>query len=643
MSDLPVCEIRWPGLKTGYYSAMHTVGHGISPSVCVLVIPPQGPDFAGFGQLEWVQGNTAVKFSSCRMDKIDPEWTSEGPIWRVTILDRRWRWRYGVIHGRYNVRNPDGSVKDGSNGERNTEKTPQELAALCFDAMGEGRYDVGDLPNDTRPEVLWDGAVPAQALQALCDQFGCRIVPQAADTFAIRRAGVGADLPRMDVMEFHAGFDTAELPDQVGVQLGETLIEVHLPLEAVIGTEVLGDDPDAVKDPNKEENKGKPKKEWQPKSYRRYRSLPQLVLDRFPTECPAFRWNSHHEATGSEFGEATQKLLQQEVARVYRVKLPIDVPGWGKITNFDDLEIQDSGVGTFVDPAGVKKRAPAYVYGEFVHDYQKKTVNATEKVDPDPFKKIYCRVSFTIDAEHGVVTFGEYVFRNQGPWSSFSQVPNALNPIAVTSKSQKETVWAPARLVLVTAIKIRKADGVFSRYVRTRNLTQLPAKKKTKSQQVAKFIDMLHTDETELRGMVEYRASPFAGLPESTADWFPRPNKTKWNELQSLDPYDPNAATVRETAEYYLDAGMEKYQTKIPQVARYPGLVAIQLDGAIEQVSYSVSNQQPCMTVVARQNELMSGTLVPYKERRQLEQGRELKRTIARIELAIKRREKGKP
>ena len=47
-----------------------------------------------------------------------------------------------MISGRYNQRNADGTLIE------HTEKSPQAFARLCFEAMGQGKFDVSQLPDD---------------------------------------------------------------------------------------------------------------------------------------------------------------------------------------------------------------------------------------------------------------------------------------------------------------------------------------------------------------------------------------------------------------------------------------------------------------------------------------------------------------
>ena len=54
----------------------------------------------------------------------------------------------------------------------------RDLAKMYLIAMGEKHYDVDELPDKVYPEVRIDpGQPPALALENLCEQMACRVVP----------------------------------------------------------------------------------------------------------------------------------------------------------------------------------------------------------------------------------------------------------------------------------------------------------------------------------------------------------------------------------------------------------------------------------------------------------------------------------
>lgn len=97
-------------------------------------------------------------------------------------------------------------------------KSPQQLAKLCLDALGETNYDVSELPDTARPYVHWDEVRPAEALARLCDQFGCRVVLGVDDRVYVRQVGVGQPLDRTDGRTVSEGINAPELPDKIVIR-----------------------------------------------------------------------------------------------------------------------------------------------------------------------------------------------------------------------------------------------------------------------------------------------------------------------------------------------------------------------------------------------------------------------------------------
>ena len=122
----------------------------------------------------------------CRVDKIQK---TANETFLVTIFDRRWKWRFGQISGVYNLRQPDGEL------DPDLETEPQDIATDCLKAMGETGFDVGELPNRTRPEYRWVAQNPAAMLDQLCQSLGCSVVLGFDNRVTIRRLGEGGELP----------------------------------------------------------------------------------------------------------------------------------------------------------------------------------------------------------------------------------------------------------------------------------------------------------------------------------------------------------------------------------------------------------------------------------------------------------------
>src|SRR5579872_313698 len=230
------------------------MSQGISPGVCHVELPQElCGQLASRGDLEFTYGDQSFTLFDCKLASGHLAPARGGYLARVRLLDRRWRWKFGCISGNYNLRMAAGApaaegldanaghgvipaALDASRRVRpGTEKSPQELAILCLEAMGETLYDVSALPNDPRPQVDWSYSNPAQALQSLCDGLGCRVVLGLADNrVRIVRHGEGSPLPQNAFVEFpSAGLRPAAAPGALLLVGGPSVFQGFLPLEPV--------------------------------------------------------------------------------------------------------------------------------------------------------------------------------------------------------------------------------------------------------------------------------------------------------------------------------------------------------------------------------------------------------------------------
>ena len=143
-----------------------TRSRGVTPSVCQFRIPAVGrPLPTKPSPMVFMDGRNSYTFRDCIVGDIALDASESGQSWIVTVFDRRWRWAFGEISGQYNIRRAGKTIPKAS-------KTPRELAALCFEALGEDRYDVSLMPNYLQPEVNWVMENPGAALESLCSQVG---------------------------------------------------------------------------------------------------------------------------------------------------------------------------------------------------------------------------------------------------------------------------------------------------------------------------------------------------------------------------------------------------------------------------------------------------------------------------------------
>jgi hypothetical protein len=408
--------VYFPGIQQIVDANFAFSAHGITPSVCSISIAPQDGMVSAVDTLAWEFGSEVRRFPRCLADSASFERNSQGMVWRLKILDRRWMWKWGAISGSYNRRLPDESVLE------RTEKTPQELAKLLLEEMGESGYDVGDLPNETRPMIEWDGAVPAEALAELCDKLGCRVVLGIDDKVRIRKAGVGASLPYADTMDASGTLDLPNAPDSIAVLTGRIKFQVDMELEAV-GLETSG------------------------------KVVPIDDLSYKPTE----GWSAINLTTFSAVAKEYRDYAAHSVYRWYRTKAPIVIPDQEDVDDLRDVEIKNEVNYTYEDAEGERRTHEAEVYGIFWKARDGLKNNGTSLDPAQPTPQNY-RGSFSVDTsdpKHGaIVKFSDPVIRN---------TETAAAPVKFTT--------GPAILRLRAVLHRRDPEtGGWLRFVRTRPL-----------------------------------------------------------------------------------------------------------------------------------------------------------------------------
>jgi hypothetical protein len=539
--------VFFPGIKQ-VQEGSYTLTHGITPSAATVTILPQG-DFAGQGSLVFTYGNKKIELPDCLVDNLSFERNQSGEIWRLAIYDRRWKWAYGKISGMYNVRKLDGKIVGGSNTKgstisTNTEKKPSELAKLCFEAIEESNYDLSEMPDDTRPFVEWDVANPMQALADLCEEVGCRIVLGWDNKVRICRRGQGGQLPSgPDMMTDSGGIDPPDGFNSITVTTDKVLFQHDFPLEAV-GFELDG----AIK--KIDDLSYKPEGGWEDIDLVSFNGIKDTKL---------------------------RELAQSCVFKTYRLIMPVTIPDYKEVKDFDLLGLTGEQVLTAADYDSKNKLLPerqtkALVYGDYYQQNGNYTNTGTKELPQVPTKEEMKTVilQFNQDNERGLVTFNDYTFK--------------LN--------KEKTTVEPA------VLKLRCAT-----YVR----------------------------DDKTRGWIRWERG--RGKNKGKAP----PQKVLQQEDIKLNFRDGknNKAEVDQQIDYYLDAALAELQLLTPQTRAYAGLKEIEPDGAIQQVTISVG-LGGCTTQASRSNDHDLNT-PSYETRRFYERLRNQKKlTDTKIKKAAK-------
>lgn len=222
-------SVSFPGLEL--LSADFAVSRGVTPSICsCLCLPFDGGNLSP-GTLAFRFGDSSWQFEDCVLasahmhERVQIRGQSVW-LWRVHLLDRRWRWQYGSISGRYNTRAPHAAAS--------TQRTAQQLMALCLEAMGEFGFDVSAAPSNVYPPVHWESANPALALAQLCDYVACDVALGLDNRARIVALGVGDSAP-LNAGEAHGKFRYVPRvsPSTIEVHCGESLFQHRLKLRAI--------------------------------------------------------------------------------------------------------------------------------------------------------------------------------------------------------------------------------------------------------------------------------------------------------------------------------------------------------------------------------------------------------------------------
>lgn len=231
------------------------------------------------------------------------------------------------------------------------------------------------------------------------------------------------------------------------------------------------------------------------------------------------------------------------------------IPGYGKIRSRQQiLPIESEQVETYVDSDGSKKNLPAMVYGEYAYGVANVFVNTAAGT--------WYRYKFNVERERAIVQFEEHVF-----------------------KVDTDGTFIPAIMVLRTAVSVRDTlTGADHRFERGRKY----------GGEIATGPEIVKREDIILTSVPTYNAN---GVVTNLTT---------------------NVGEVQTECDYQLDSAELKYQATFPQERGFVGLVPIDLDGAIQQVTWNVGGGGTT-TKASRNNEF--STVVPSYEERQFVNG----------------------
>lgn len=222
-----VCSITFPGIDR-VLSMTYTVQHGHQPGTAYLRIAPQASLPTLRGTLSFTDGITSVSLTNCLIDQTGFEFDERGFVQTVPIKDYRWMWQDAIIIGSWNVRRPDQSIDVA------TERTPRQLLALLYNAMG-ATVDVSGMPNSDRPMRVWEGQKAWSEAEKLLAEYNCALAPDfTTNATRVYRLGVGATLPvNTHLQGANLGASYDPVPDAIRLYAGETVYQGRIKLYPV--------------------------------------------------------------------------------------------------------------------------------------------------------------------------------------------------------------------------------------------------------------------------------------------------------------------------------------------------------------------------------------------------------------------------
>lgn len=636
-----------------------TLTHGLSPNSFNVSIPmfdgARPPDKDGDVILKY-GGREITRLKDCTIDKC--EQSSDGRhIWRVTILDRRYRWRYGEISGRHNVR-----TKNGSDIMPHTLKRPSELAKLCAEAMREKDYDVSSLEAFDEidwPEIDWNLANPAEALQSLCERYSRRAVFRN-NKVVVCVVGAGKELDtKTGYVQNSLTYDPPEGPGKIVLVCGVSLVQADLPI-----VPVALDQDGQIKYPDQ-------------LSYRP--DAPQVPPGQAPPDLKSatvcdekwLPWAGLFDDYLTEIKVPyLRDLARAWLLKAYRIYPPARIPGIEKIAG-DVERFSISFDGGDIPPLKAGQTNNTWMQQILLQPEQ----NDRASVLNDPLDTVFDEYNREIGAQHlPAWVYGYWSTRedeNNWPVDTEAPVPGSLatttvalsgltrvNPRTVFSQINQQAGLAPndktpdelAEQVkdsgfCTVAFSIDAARGIvhFNEAVFARIPQQAPqitwrladgsAPPQNLSLGFFPALLWLRTSfavaDKATRAPLRYRRTRVLDKNNPSVLFvrrddlvfrlnyrYKRPiNTAKWPATVTIDKTDDNQPEIDKAADAYLAELAERFESRRPQTVVYPGLRKWDLDGAIRQVSWYTNDGGECFTAVSRDEERLFN-MRDYSERR---------------------------
>lgn len=565
----------------GVESVSYSLSRGIQPSVCTVQMPL---NVSGLDRkpktMYFSDGIRTVQFADCIISDVSPATDGEGfQVMSIAILDRRWKYSFGQISGTYNVRTA-GEIQSA------TKKTPRELATLIFEAMGEKKFDVSRMPNDTYPFTEWNLSTPGAALEELCDAVNAYVCLGHDDVLRIFKDDDGQEIPNSPSSSSGKGFDFGAQPGQVGVASGLMMWEFDFPLEPV-GLDVDG--------------KIKPIDELS--------FVPDVFYSDDGEDIGGWKYVDPVTMNGVQgHGSVSNrretyineiKLAKETVWRWYRIGIPEKLKTMPltqekviSVNQFFPLldhqieyeTISESQKASLADSAYDPEfltRKPQLVWGQFYAEDGSKDDNTQELLQGKPFNfPVSTNLGKTKVNEDGreVLVYGSLIYPKGFRIDQDRRIVVFSDPVYKLTDAKLGSYYDKPKLYLRTACNFYN-DKTRAGY----------------RQQVKKSVGGPSSD-----------LVAWTSREDLLPSWYKRDSK-EVNNLKEIE----------KGLNYYVVYAMQKYRSRTPAQAEFPYLLPFGPDGKIAQVTFSIDGEGFIGTQISKELEALN-TPVTYQERKKL-------------------------
>jgi hypothetical protein len=527
-------------------------GLGVQANASIVVINLPTVTVPSIGDLSVEFGGLVRVLRNCL--SLDPrlEVDTEGGMSLVLrIMDRRWAWRWRVISGRYNQ--PDDLTENP-----NLIRTAREMAALCFEALGESGYDVSVMPDTIGPPVNWVQDSAATALHRICRQYGCEVAPiDSTDTFAVVLLGAGTT-PTVNLDTFAATSEFGEKPRPAELQVicGRTLWATWFELEPVIetpsGEYVRFDEADYT-----------PEEGWE--EFGDTEHFEGLVDLDNPTE-------TEMEARAA---------ARRSAFRYYRIKSfadgTLDLPGFppGSIENISEcLPLRDLNGEKYASFAPGDRMSPAELRGTFVMGGDPASGNNSPE-----FTRYDGR--WSLRGDQGIVTLARRAYRNVNAQGvTLDQTADAAARLQQADSEPGGGNIRPAKLFLRCLFGVASQELGYTPY---REIFSLPM-----AGAIVPGAQVYVQPQLRVINAVEW-AAPTGPIPNTDAEW--RPTQSG----QFATNYD---ATQEKALALLNDASLT-FLSGAEQSIAYRTLVTADLSGVVRQIRISANGRRGLSSYVS--------------------------------------------